>query len=97
MKTYLEANEVAKQIKKPCEDCPFRRNAVPGWLADQTPAEYCQMAHSNDLIQCHTKKLADGDHVQCAGAAIYRANVSKRCDAPSITLPKTQRLSSLPR
>jgi len=88
MKTYLDANEVTKQITKPCEDCPFRRVALAGWLADQTPAEYCQMAHSDDLIQCHTKKFEDGDHVQCAGAAIYRANVAKRCDPPNLTLPK---------
>lgn len=46
------------------------------------------MAHSDDLIQCHTKKFGDGDHVQCAGAAIYRANVAKQCSAPNISLPK---------
>lgn len=87
MKTYLEANEVSKQIIKPCEDCPFRRTAVKGWLADQSPADYCQMAHSDDLIQCHTKKFPDGNHVQCAGAAIYRANVAKYCHPPNLKLP----------
>jgi hypothetical protein len=88
MKSYLDANVVNKQITKPCEDCPFRRVALAGWLAEQRPADYCQMAHSDDLIQCHTKKLADGNYVQCAGAAIYRANVAKRCDPPNLKLPE---------
>lgn len=79
MKTYIEANEVGKQITKPCEDCPFRRVALAGWLAGQSPAEYCQMAHSDDVIHCHTK-LIDGSPVECAGAAIYRANVAKLAD-----------------
>ena len=86
MKTYHEANEVVKQITKPCEDCPFRRIAIAGWLAGQSPADYCQMAHSDDVIQCHTK-LMDGEPVQCAGVAIYRANVAKRCELPNIKLP----------
>jgi hypothetical protein len=86
MKTYLEATEVDKQITKPCEDCPFRRNAIPGWLAGQSPADYCSMAHSETLIECHCH-VKDGKHIQCAGAAIYRANTFKRVALPCITLP----------
>lgn len=88
MKTYDQANEVAKQITKPCEDCPFRKTATAGWLAGQTPADYCSMAHGDGVIECHTK-LLDGEPVQCAGAAIYRANVAKRCDPPNLKLPKS--------
>lgn len=79
MKSYEEATEVSKQIVKACEDCPFRRVALAGWLGKKTPADYCQMAHSDDVIECHTKVM-DGEPVLCAGAAIYRANVAKRAD-----------------
>jgi hypothetical protein len=89
MKTYNEANEVGKQITKACEDCPMRRKALPGWLADMTPAEYCNMLHSETHIECHTK-LCDGEPVLCAGAAIYRANVAK--SSPDLKLPADREL-----
>lgn len=87
MKTYHEANECGKQITKPCEDCPFRRASLPGWLGASTPAEYCFTAHQDGIIECHTK-LLNGEPIQCAGAAIYRNNTCKRVSLPVLTLPK---------
>lgn len=91
MKTYDQATECTKQITNPCEDCPFSRNAIKGWLAGATPAEYCQMAHGDGVIECHTK-LLDGEPVQCAGAAIYRSNVAKRSDPPNLKLPPDNKI-----
>lgn len=82
MKTYLEADVVKKPLKKPCEDCPFARKAIPGWLAGQTPSDYVFAAHRETEIQCHTKKLSNGEHVECAGTAIYRKNVCKSTNSP---------------
>ncbi len=89
MKTYLDAKPHKKQHIVACGDCPFRRIALPGWLADKTPAEYVQIAHMNGLIECHTKKKAfDHSHHQCAGAAIYRANICKKVgDDGILSLP----------
>src|ERR1700722_749220 len=89
MKSCDDATVVKKQITEPCEDCPFARTAIPGWLGSSTPAEYCFAAHQDDLIECHTKIVKDKSYpIQCAGASIYRANVSKRCYLPIIALPK---------
>jgi len=87
MTTHDQARIVLKQIHHPCKDCPFARTAIPGWLADKTPAEYCLLAHHDGIIECHTTKLPDDSAVQCAGAAIYRSNVVKHCDEPVLSLP----------
>lgn len=73
MKTYLDAKPCKIQHKKPCCDCPFSRESFPGWLAGFSPEKYVQLAHGDGKIDCHTKVGP-----QCAGAAIYRANVMKR-------------------
>ena len=67
-----EAGPAGKQIKKPCSDCPWRRDALPGWLGGHTANNFLLAAHGEDRIDCHVH----GD-VQCAGAAIYRANMCK--------------------
>jgi hypothetical protein len=70
--TSAEATPAGKQIKRPCSDCPWARDALNGWLGGNTAHEWIIMAHGETLIECHVHP-----DVQCAGAAIYRANVSK--------------------
>jgi hypothetical protein len=66
-----------------CHDCPLRRNAIRGWLAGDTPEEWIRMLHGETRMDCHTQIGA-----QCAGAAIYRRNVAKRCHDPNtLALP----------
>lgn len=67
-----EAVPVDGQPTKPCSDCPLARTALPGWLGDGTVDEWIQMLHGETHIDCHTMIGP-----QCAGAAIYRANVCK--------------------
>jgi hypothetical protein len=77
-----EAKPVKGQPDRPCSDCPFSRQSLRGWLGGATPNEYRRLAHSNQPIYCHALI-----GVQCAGAAIYRANVCKRAGPPNIELP----------
>ena len=44
----------------PCFDCPWRRNAVKGWLGPYTAEEWQQLVHSDEAIACHTT-LPSGD------------------------------------
>jgi hypothetical protein len=60
------------QHEKPCGDCPFARSSIPGWLGNGTPESWIQDVHGEAQINCHTLIGP-----QCAGGAIYRANVSK--------------------
>lgn len=83
-----EASVVSKQPTKPCSDCPFLRDAVPGWLGGSTPKRYLEIAHSDTIVDCHALKMVEGLGPQCAGLAIYRSNVCKRVrQAPGGRVP----------
>ena len=72
------------QHEKACSDCPWSRTALNGWLGSNSKEEWIEMAHGEANIECH---VLTG--VQCAGAAIYRANVYK--------CPRDRTLLRLPR
>lgn len=70
--TREKAKPTDRQHRAPCSDCPFRRDAPPGWLGGNTPETFVAIAHTDQKYNCHTKVGP-----QCAGLAIYRANVCK--------------------
>jgi hypothetical protein len=83
-----QATVVAKQPTRPCSDCPWARDALPGWLGSGTVEEWVAVAHGEAAADCHALKGSDGEHHQCVGLAIYRANVAKLCrDPDAIRLP----------
>lgn len=67
-----QATPTNAQHKRPCSDCPWRRDSIPGWLGGATVSQWIERAHGEVRIDCHVFKGP-----QCAGAAIYRANVCK--------------------
>lgn len=77
-----EGVQARKQHRQPCSDCPFLRDAVPGWLGGDEPGAFVGLAHLNSEMQCHVLLGA-----QCAGGAVYRANICKRVTLPLLTLP----------
>lgn len=71
------------QHVRPCSDCPWRRDSLPGWLGGNTPEQWRQWAHGETRVDCHVFI-----NQQCAGLAIYRANVCKSVrDASILKLP----------
>jgi len=75
MKQFISSDEaqVGKvQHRQPCSDCPFARVALPGWLGSVSAEEWIQLAHGEGTAECHAILEQD-----CAGLAIYRANVCK--------------------
>jgi hypothetical protein len=76
-----EAVRAKCQHKAPCSDCPWSREALPGWLGGLSADEWIQEAHDEAVIDCHTLRGA-----QCAGAAIYRTNVAKCTRYPRVIL-----------
>lgn len=73
-----------KQHRSPCHDCPWRRVALKGWLGSQSAKEWVRDAHAETVVDCHIHT----NH-QCAGLAIYRANVAKK--------PRTKEALVLPK
>lgn len=76
--TYDPSRKAGEQIKKPCTDCPFRRDSIAGWLGGDSPEAWIESVHGETRIVCHVYS-----DVQCAGAAIYRANVCKLVHDPT--------------
>jgi hypothetical protein len=71
-KKPVKQEQAPKQHEKPCRDCPWRRTAPPGWLgAVQTPEDWIETARGEVMVDCHTCSA------QCAGMAIFRANILK--------------------
>lgn len=79
-----EAKPATRQHKRPCSDCPWRRDALPGWLGSMSPQEWLAVAHGEGTAECHVHL-----GVQCAGFAIYRTNVCKSPRNPeALRLPE---------
>src|SRR6478609_9415624 len=79
-----EAKPSDRQHTRPCSDCPWRRDSLPGWLGSRTADAWLKSAHGEDMTYCHTVLGP-----QCAGLAIYRANVCKiPRDPEALRLPK---------
>jgi hypothetical protein len=67
----------------PCHDCPWRRKAIRGWLGKEKADVWMARAMGETWTECHTH--AD---CQCAGMAIFRANVCKMPRYPVILVLK---------
>lgn len=78
-----EAVEAECQHTEPCSDCPWRRDALKGWLGGHTADEFVDIARSDFPYPCHTIT-----NQQCAGMAIYRRNICKVPRPPAIVLEK---------
>ena len=74
--------------KQPCSDCPFRRNAVAGWLGEAAPESFIVEISMERPLPCHqTIDYEDKDWLSkwnageigstCAGALIMSANMCK--------------------
>lgn len=92
MLTQDQARVCNDQHKTPCVDCPWRRTAIPGWLGSLTAQEWIARAQGDAPIECHTLKNPEGDFFDCAGAAIFRANICKLPKSPdALKLPSDRK------
>ena len=87
-----------KQRTKPCKECPFSRTNIlkgenPG---GSPPFVYIGQSQGPFWLPCHMEKAYEGKETepkavsQCAGAAIYRANlgIAERMPAQMLRLPE---------
>lgn len=92
-----------KQHERPCAACPFSRNVKPyaddpKALGNSSPFVYMGQANGPFILPCHSthdyKQLEErleatkpGNGCECAGAAIFRANIGLRYPAALLHLP----------
>ena len=87
-----------KDLTKPCGQCPFARWVKPGALGGSPVSMYLGQSIGPFMLPCHKAcdfddpewKSKIGNVSQCAGAAIYRANVGVSAAMPKglLSLPK---------
>lgn len=77
-------------MAKPCSDCPFRKDSMPGWIGTFDGAdELRRAALSETPFGCHTR----GGHVtnqtdllqpQCVGRLVFTRKCAKRFRSPAL-------------
>lgn len=86
-----------EQRTSPCAECPFARHIKPGALGGSPTSTYVGQANGPFWLPCHCstdfndpKWKTDVTKPQCAGAAIFRANVEVADKMPDflLKLPK---------
>lgn len=78
---------MSKHLTKPCKECPFARHCTPGATGGAPAVVYVGQAHAPMYLPCHmsagyAEDRNDFSNPQCAGAAIYRANLDALADWP---------------
>lgn len=77
--------------KEPCKECPFSCNVPPGETGGADPSVYIGQAVGPFFLPCHMDPgymLNRESHhlMQCAGAAIFRANLGVSSIMPEFLL-----------
>lgn len=71
-----------------CHECPFARDAAPGWLGPFTAEEWADLLVSDEPIACHITIHTDDSWEpptrQCRGAGQLRRNQAKRPRDPEV-------------
>jgi hypothetical protein len=65
---------------KVCNDCPFRKKSVPGWLGPWENAWHIMQSVYHNYFPCHKTIKYDGitkGTIPCAGALIFCKNIMK--------------------
>jgi hypothetical protein len=58
---FSSLNESAGNVcKKICNECPFSKKSIPGWLADYTVQDIMDFQNGEALFPCH-KMMPDAD------------------------------------
>lgn len=74
------------QHKTPCNECPFRRISMRGYLGGNHPQSFTVLANHDGNFPCH-KTMKRAKPAQCAGRATMWANqckVSRDDSVPSV-------------
>ena len=77
-------------LKKPCKECPFRRESMPGWLGPWGAQDIINHLQFDGVFPCHKTikhdKMTDDDPSleHCAGATIHLNNKIQRHRHPVV-------------
>lgn len=79
-----------KSCSKQCNECPFRKDSIRGWLADYTPSHLHLLVMSEQPFPCHkthdeTLELSEAHkYPLCKGALAYMKKSGKSPRNPEL-------------
>ncbi len=86
-------------MKKPCSECPYRKNSIKGWLGESSgdPMDFLAQLQNPDLHPCHKTidwekddDIEKSDAPKCVGALQFMNNSLQISRYPEIAkLQKT--------
>ena len=72
-------------LKRPCDECPWRREHPAGWRGGYRPGDFTQqILFDGPPLPCHKTIPGDGTDARamCAGALIFMRNCAKGAHHP---------------
>jgi hypothetical protein len=87
------------KFKSPCNDCPYRRVSLKGWLGAATPEDFSLATQSEQQMPCHQTIDYDDQDWQatqydesaiCVGSLIHLRNQAKLPREPDLRMMAAQ-------
>lgn len=84
---------------KPCKACPWIRASEPGYLGGSEAEVYVGQAVLPFWLPCHSSANYEGKAsdvnavVECAGAAMFRANIGVKLPPSLLSMPADQEVA----
>ena len=72
----LQKPEAMEYQKKPCSECPFRKESTKGWLGGFSVPETLQAAGSEYSFECHLTRSTVLTK-ECAGRLLFASKTCK--------------------
>lgn len=82
-------------LKEPCNECPFRKNSIPGWLGGVSVKDtYQGVMHDEENFACHlTRHRPEEEMSRCRGSLLFlRVN----CKSPRYNQPLIKAIDEIP-
>ena len=77
-----------RRCKRPCKECPYMKDSMPGYFGGNDPAEYALAMHLDTVVPCHMKSTYFEDDVEeivmCTGHLLSQRKVCKRSVHPEV-------------
>lgn len=66
-----------RACKVPCNECPFRKNSLPGYLGGFSTQETLQAVTGEDNFDCHLTREDGEERMACAGRMLFASSLGK--------------------
>lgn len=80
-------------LKKPCKECPFKKNSLPGWLGGETAQSTFDMVSHEVDFACHMTRDKDVEKMsRCRGFLLFTI---KSCKTPKYNVELKKIIDSM--